>query len=136
MNIYCYSESFLTALMLLSLKPMFWMKSAYIMHYLCYSNAYLPSLPDLSGVSQFKKSSPGLKILVYFLPVSTEPLFFFCLRLNGMVRVCQPHVIISHNLLFPFWNYNFSPGQLKNFAFFPLGSSKITRFQNKANYTS
>ena len=46
-------------------------------------NTYLPSLPDLSGVSQFKKSSPCATFLVCFLPVSTEPLFFLCLHLNG-----------------------------------------------------
>ena len=45
--------------------------------------AYLPSLPDVSGVSRFKQSSPGLTILVCFLPVSIETLFFFCLRLNS-----------------------------------------------------
>ena len=43
----------------------------------------LSSLPDLSRVSQFKQSSPGLTILMWFLPISTEPLFFICLRLNG-----------------------------------------------------
>ena len=44
----------------------------------------MPRLPDLSGVSQFKQPSPGLTILVCFLPVSTKPLFFFlCLRFNG-----------------------------------------------------
>ena len=50
---------------------------------LCDIFPYLPSLPDLSGVSQFKQPSPGLTILVCFLPVSTNPLFFLCLRLNG-----------------------------------------------------
>ena len=43
---------------------------------------YLLSLPDLSGVSRVKQFSPGFTILVYFLPVSTEPLLFFCLHLN------------------------------------------------------
>ena len=43
----------------------------------------LSSLPDLSRVSQFKQSSPGLTILIWFLTISTEPLFFICLRLNG-----------------------------------------------------
>ena len=56
----------------------------YVYNIYIYSyNTYLPSLPDLSGVSQFKKSSPGATILVCFLPVSTEPLFFLCLHLNG-----------------------------------------------------
>ena len=39
--------------------------------------AQLPSLPDLSEVSQFKQPSPSLTILVCFLRVSTEPLFFY-----------------------------------------------------------
>ena len=30
-----------------------------------YSYIYLPSFPDLSGVSQFKQTSPGLTILVF-----------------------------------------------------------------------
>ena len=38
---------------------------------------YLPSLPDLSGVSRFKQPSLGLTVLVYVLPVSTESLLFF-----------------------------------------------------------
>ena len=44
---------------------------------------YLPNLPDLTGVSRLKQPSPGLMILVCFLPACTEPLFCFCLRLNG-----------------------------------------------------
>ena len=49
-----------------------------------YSYTYLPSLPDLLEISQFfKQTSPGLTILVCFLLVSTDPLFFLCLRLNG-----------------------------------------------------
>ena len=44
-------------------------------------NAYLPNLLDLSRVSLFKQQSPDLTILVYFLPASTKPPFFFCLRL-------------------------------------------------------
>ena len=30
-----------------------------------YSYIYLPSFPDLSGVSQFKQTSPGLTILMF-----------------------------------------------------------------------
>ena len=59
--------------------------------------AYLLSLLDLSGVSLFMQPSPGLTILVCFLPVTTEPLFFFAVYVQ-MARMCQPHAIVSHNL--------------------------------------
>ena len=54
----------------------------------------LPSLPDLPGVSQYKQWSPCLTILVYFLLVYTEPLFFFCLRSHFKIKIV--HFLCHH----------------------------------------
>ena len=54
----------------------------------------LPSLPDLPGVSQYKQWSPCLTILVYFLLVYTEPLFFFCLCSHFKIKIV--HFLCRH----------------------------------------
>ena len=54
----------------------------------------LPSLPDLPGVSQYKQWSPCLTILVYFLLVYTEPLFFLCLRSHFKIKIV--HFLCRH----------------------------------------
>lgn len=47
-----------------------------------------PNLSNYLSVSWF---------FVYFLLVSTEALFFFCLHLKGWV--CRPHAIVSFNIV-------------------------------------
>ena len=58
------------------------------------NDAYLPSLPDLPGVSQLKQRSPCLTILACFLPGYTEPLFYFCLRSRLKIKIARFNVAI------------------------------------------
>ena len=58
------------------------------------NDAYLPSLPDLLGVSRLQQRSPCLTILACFLPGYTEPLFFFCLRSRLKIKIARFNVAI------------------------------------------
>ena len=63
----------------------------------CDNYNILPSLSDLSGVSQFKQPSPDLTIYCVFPRLALRH-YFLCLRLNGCFSHMPFSAAISHPL--------------------------------------